>query len=37
MSKLTLNEANTIIDAELAKGRELDLGELSVVCSTPFS
>lgn len=31
MRKLTLDEANTIIDAALAKGRELDLGKLSVV------
>ena len=31
MRKLTLDEANTIIDATLAKGRELDLGKLSVV------
>jgi uncharacterized protein GlcG (DUF336 family) len=29
--KLTLDEANTVIDAALAKGRELDLGKLSVV------
>lgn len=31
MRKLTLDEANTIIDAALAKGRELALGKLSVV------
>lgn len=31
MRRLTLDEANTIIDAALAKGRELDLGKLSVV------
>lgn len=31
MRKLTLAEADTIIDAALAKGRELDLGKLSVV------
>lgn len=31
MRKLTLAEADTIIDAALAKGRELDLGRLAVV------
>ena len=31
MRKLTLAEADTIIDAALAKGRELELGKLSVV------
>lgn len=31
MRKLTLNEADQIIDAALAKGRELNLGKLSVV------
>jgi uncharacterized protein GlcG (DUF336 family) len=31
MRKLTLDEADRIIDAALAKGRELDLGRLSVV------
>jgi uncharacterized protein GlcG (DUF336 family) len=31
MRRLTLDEADTIIDAALAKGRELDLGKLSVV------
>jgi len=31
MRKLTLSEANQIIDAALAKGRELDLGKLAVV------
>ncbi len=32
--KLTLDEANNIIAAALAKGRELDLGKLSWRCST---
>lgn len=31
MRKLTLKEADSIIDAALARGRELDLGRLSVV------
>jgi uncharacterized protein GlcG (DUF336 family) len=31
MRKLTLSEADTIIDAALARGREMDLGRLSVV------
>lgn len=31
MRKLTLNEADQIIDAAIAKGRELELGKLSVV------
>ncbi len=31
MRKLTLAEAETIIDAALARGRELELGKLSVV------
>lgn len=31
MRKLTLAEAETIIDAALAKGRDLDLGRLSVL------
>lgn len=31
MRKLKLQEANAIIDAALARGRELDLGRLSVV------
>lgn len=31
MRKLTLAEADTIIDAAIAKGRELDLGKLAVV------
>jgi len=31
MRKLTLAEADTIIDAALAKGRDLELGKLSVV------
>lgn len=31
MRKLTLNEADQIIDAAIAKGRELDLGKLAVV------
>jgi uncharacterized protein GlcG (DUF336 family) len=31
MRKLTLAEADTIIDATLAKGRDLELGKLSVV------
>ena len=31
MRKLTLNEADQIIDSAIAKGRELDLGKLAVV------